>query len=404
MRTQQIKLPAHAPAPGLENRFARMRVPTRDVFDLVVSHVNAAMKEAAVNGLFKKQLFDAVKEVHRSQCLEAIKAYVFKDISRGTSKYSHNTHTLVNARKLLAEYQRAELPWFPELHHCGKNNNNATWLACPELQELCQGEQNEKRAAAVHQLRWLVDVEPMHLKHLDILVANFYGTNELADGTPLTPEMVAVASQYALLERLCEVIDGTAGRPTYEYMGNNTVRASHLAKQRDPTPHTYPILFPWALVQKGLATTRAAFQDEISEQEMNSLTGIGGRMNRCIKSLHAQYVPGWSSHFDRGLTNHKLRAMACAWLYAKASPGTKYLGFIQRVLGHASTNASLYYELVEHKKGTPFMTALATALSDVTSKNPSDMALISELKTVLYNKKHKKADFTLKSNIEQALR
>ena len=74
-------------------------------------------------------------------------------------------------------------------------------------------------------------------------------------------------------------------------------------------------------------------------------------VNRCIKVLLAQYLPGWNADFERGLTNHKLRAMACAWLYAQAPPGTKFVGFIQRVLGHTSTSASLYYELVEHKKG-----------------------------------------------------
>ena len=171
--------------------------------------------------------------------------------------------------------------------------------------------------------------------------------------------MVAVATQYALLGRMCEVVDGQPGRPTYQYMGDNTVRASHLAKQRIPTPHTYPILFPWPLVQSGLAAVREAFRGEISERQMDSLTGVGGRMNRCIKVLHAQYLPGWNVHFERGLSNHKLRSMAVAWLYSKAPPGTKFVGFIQRVLGHSSTDASLFYELVEHKKGQPFLTAEA---------------------------------------------
>ena len=112
-------------------------------------------------------------------------------------------------------------------------------------------------------------------------------------------------------------------------------------------------------MQRGLATVREAFEDEIAEEQMDSLIGIGGRMNRCIKVLHALYMPGWNAHFDTCLTNHKLRAMACAWLYAQAPPGTKCVGFIQRVLGHTSTSASLYYELVEHKKGQPFMAAQA---------------------------------------------
>ena len=59
--------------------------------------------------------------------------------------------------------------------------------------------------------------------HLDILVANFFDADALADGTQLTAEMVAIATQYSLLCRLCEVIDGSEGRPTYEYMGDNTV-------------------------------------------------------------------------------------------------------------------------------------------------------------------------------------
>ena len=327
------------------------------MFDLVVRHLTAALVAATVNGVFKKQVFDAVKEKHRLQCLEAVRAYILADIARGTSKYSHNSHTLVNARKLLAEYQQEQLPWFPELHCCGQGNNNDSWLACPELQNLCQSEQDAKRAAAVRQLKWVVDVEPMHLKHLDILTANFFDSDSLPDGTPLTVEMVAGAVQYSLLGRLCEVIDGAAGRPTYEHMGGNTVRASHLAKQRIPVPHTYPILFQWPLVEKGLSTVREAFRDEIAQQQMDTLSGIGARMNRCIKVLHSQYLPGWNAHFDRGLTNHKLRAMGCAWLFSKAPPGTKYLGFIQRVLGHTSTSASHYYELVEHKKGQPFLTA-----------------------------------------------
>jgi integrase len=102
-----------------------------------------------------------------------------------------------------------------------------------------------------------------------------------------------------------------------------------------------------------------SFEDEIAEQQMDSLTGIGGRMNRCVKVLHAQYMPGWNAHFDQGLTNHKLRAMACAWLYAKAPPGTKNVGSTQRLLSHTSTNASLYYELVVHKKGELFVAAQA---------------------------------------------
>ena len=272
MRANQLKLPIHAPLPGLEDRFPRLRTQTRTVFDLVIRHLNAALAAATVSGVVKKRVFNAVKESHRLQCLAAIRAYIFQDIANGTSKYSHNAHTLVNARKLLAEYQQDQLLWFPELHHCGQGNNTNSWLACPELQELCQSEQDSKRAAAVHQLKWVVDIEPMHLKHLDILVANFFDSDALADGTPLTSEMVAIATQYALLGRLCEVVDGAAGRPTYEYVGDNNVRASHLAKQRAPAPHTYPILFPWLLVQSGLATVRESFRGEIAEQQMDSLT------------------------------------------------------------------------------------------------------------------------------------
>ena len=160
MRANQFKLPVQAPLPGLENRFPRLRLQTRTVFDLVISHLNAALAVATVDGVLKKQVFDAVKEAHRLQCLAAVRAYIFQDIARGTSKYSHNTNTLVNARKLLAEYQRDQLPWFSELHHCGQGNNNDSWLACPELQDLCQSEQNDKRAAAVHQLRWVVASNP----------------------------------------------------------------------------------------------------------------------------------------------------------------------------------------------------------------------------------------------------
>ena len=93
---------------------------TRMAFDLVISHLSTALAAATVGGVLRKRVFDAVKQAHRLQCLEAIKAYIFQDIARGTSKYSHNTHTLVNARKLLAEYQRDQLPWLTELHDCGK--------------------------------------------------------------------------------------------------------------------------------------------------------------------------------------------------------------------------------------------------------------------------------------------
>jgi hypothetical protein len=402
MRTKQFKLPSRAPALGLENRFPRLRTQTRAVFDLVIRHLTTALAAATVGRVFKKQMFDAVKEGHRLQCLAAVRDYIFADIARGTSKYSHNAHTLVNARKLLAEYQQEQLPWFPELHCCGQGNNHCSWLACPELQELCQSEQDQKRAAAVHQLKWVVDVEPMHMTHLDILVANFFESETLADGTPLTVEMVAVATQYALLGRMCEVVDGTAGRPTYEYVGDGMVRASHLAKQRIPAPHTYPILFPWPLVQSGLATVREAFRGEIAERQMDSLTGVGGRMNKCIKVLHAQYLPGWNAHFDKGLSNHKLRAMACAWLYSKAPPGTKFVGFIQRVLGHTSTNASLYYELVEHKRGQPFLTAAAE--SDTDPRSSSDLKLIGEVEALLHSEKHRGADPALKGRVEQALK
>jgi hypothetical protein len=135
---------------------------------------------------------------------------------------------------------------------------------------------------------------------------------------------------------------------------------------------------------------------------MDSLSGIGGRMNKCIKVLHTQYMPGWNAHFDRGLTNHKLRAMACAWLFAKAPPGTKFVGFIQRVLGHTSTSASLYYELVEHKKGEPFMADPVEDGAEPRSSN--DLSLIDELEAVLQSKKYKGADLTLKNHIQQALK
>jgi hypothetical protein len=125
-------------------------------------------------------------------------------------------------------------------------------------------------------------------------------------------------------------------------------------------------------------------------------------MNRCIKALHTQYLPGWNAHFDKGLTNHKLRAMACAWLYAKSPPGTKYLGFIQRVLGHSSTNASLYYELVQHHKGQPFLTAEVEETADVHSS--SDVLMIGEVEAVLHNRKHRGADPALKGRIQQALK
>jgi hypothetical protein len=372
------------------------------VFDLVITHLTTALAAATVKGVFKKQVFDAVREGHRLQCLAAVRDNIFADLERGTSKYSHNAHVLVNARKLLAEYQQEQLPWFPELHCCGQGNNNSSWLACPQLQELCQSEQDSKQAAAVHQLKWVVDIEPMHMKHLDILVANFFDSETLGDGTPLTVEMVAVATQYALLGRMCEIVDGAAGRPTYEYMGSGMVKASHLAKQRTPAPHTYPILFPWPLVQSGLATVREALCGEIAEQQMDSLSGIAGRMNKCIKVLHAQYMPGWNAHFERGLSNHKLRAMAVAWLYSKAPPGTKFVGFIQRVLGHTSTSASLYYELVEHRKGQPFL--VAAAESDANVRSSSDLSMIGEVEAVLHSKKHRGADSALKGRIQQALK
>ena len=201
---------------------------------------------------------------------------------------------------------------------------------------------------------------------------------------------------------MCEVVDGAAGRPTYQYLGSGMVKASHLAKQRVPAPHTYPILFPWPLVQSGLAAVREAFRGEISERQMDSLSGIGGRMNKCIKVLHSQYLPGWNAHFDKGLSNHKLRAMACAWLYSLAPPGTKFVGFIQRVLGHTSTNASLYYELVEHKRGQPFLTAAAEGDADVRSSN--DLTLIGELEAMLHSRKHKAADPALRGRIQLALK
>jgi hypothetical protein len=106
----------------------------------------------------------------------------------------------------------------------------------------------------------------MHLKYLYILVANFFESETLADGTPLTVDMVAVAVQYSLLGRMCEVVDGAAGRSTYEFLNDGVVRASHLAKQRIPTPHTYPMLFPCPVVQSGLATVREAFRGEIAKQ------------------------------------------------------------------------------------------------------------------------------------------
>ena len=403
MRGKLYKLPSRAPAPGVEYRFPRLRTQTRAVFDIVICHLNAALAAATHNKVFKKQVFDASKESHRLQCLAAVRDYIFADMANGTSKYSHNAHTLVNARKLLAEYQQDQLPWFPELHCCGQGNNNSSWLACPELQDLCQSEQDSKRAAAVHQLKWVVDIEPMHLKHLDILTANYFNSEALAGGTALTPEMVAIATQYALLGRLCEVVDGAPGRPSYEYLGDGMVRASHLAKQRIPVPHTYPILFPWPLVQCGLTTVRDSFRGEIAEQHMDSLTGIGGRMNKCIKVLHAQYLPGWNAHFDKGLSNHKLRAMACAWLYAQSPPGTKFVGFIQRVLGHTSTGASLYYELVEHKKGQPFLVAAAEDDAQ-TARSGADVVLIGEGRAVLHSRKHKAADPALKGRIQQTLR
>ena len=124
-------------------------------------------------------------------------------------------------------------------------------------------------------------------------------------------------------------------------------------------------------------------------------------MNKCIKMLHAQYMPGWNAHFDRGLSNHKLRAMACAWLYSQAPSGTKFAGFIQRVLGHTSTNASLYYELVEHRKGQPFLTVAAEDGADARSSN--DLTLIGELEAVLQSTKHRGADLSLKNHIQQAL-
>ena len=125
-------------------------------------------------------------------------------------------------------------------------------------------------------------------------------------------------------------------------------------------------------------------------------------MNKCIKALHAQYLPGWNVHFDKGLTNHKLRAMACAWLYSKAPPGTKFVGFIQRVLGHTSTNASLYYELVEHRKGRPFLTAEVEETAD--ARSSSDLLMVAEVEALLHSRKHKAADPALRGRIQQALK
>ena len=93
--------------------------------------------------------------------------------------------------------------------------------------------------------------------------------------------------------------------------------------------------------------------------------------------------------------------MACAWLYAQAPAGTKFVGFIQRVLGHTSTSASLYYELVEHKKGQPFMAAEAEDGAEARSSN--DLTLIGELEAILQSKKHRGADPTLRKNIQHAL-
>ena len=119
-------------------------------------------------------------------------------------------------------------------------------------------------------------------------------------------------------------------------------------------------------------------------------------MTSCDNSMKITCI---NAHFDKGLTNHKLRAMACAWLFAKAPPGTKFVGLIQRVLGHASTSASLYYELVEHKKGEPFMTAQA----EPEARSGPDMALMCEIEAVLQSRKHKTADLAFKSRIDKAL-
>ena len=69
MRAQQCKLPVFAPASGLEDRFPRMRLQTRAVFDLVIRHLNAALAAATVGGVLKKRAFDTVKQAYRLQCL-----------------------------------------------------------------------------------------------------------------------------------------------------------------------------------------------------------------------------------------------------------------------------------------------------------------------------------------------
>ena len=122
-------------------------------------------------------------------------------------------------------------------------------------------------------------------------------------------------------------------------------------------------------------------------------------MNKYMKLLHAQYLPGWNAHFDKGLSNHKLRAMACAWLYAQSPPGTKFVGFIQRVLGHTSTGASLYYELVEHKKGQPFLAEQAEETAD--PRSSSDLVMVGEVRAVLHSRKHRAAASALKDRIQQ---
>jgi hypothetical protein len=64
--------------------------------------------------------------------------------------------------------------------------------------------------------------------------------------------------------------------------------------------------------------------------------------------------------------------------------------------------ASLYYELVEHKKGQPFLTAEVEETAEARSSN--DMLMIAEVEAVLHSREHRGADPALKGIIQQALK
>jgi hypothetical protein len=212
-----------------------------------------------------------------------------------------------------------------------------------------------------------VDIYPRSLR---ILQANKDGRTHV-DGFKLHQKHVAIAVIAMTGRRRGEVVDGREGAPVWDFTSEreDMVTLSFLKKQRDPHPHTFPVLCDRALVEHGVKTVQAFYLEKLQRKtgSGDNLTFIGSQVNPALTSLFPEVAAAWATFCpkidgEKGFTQHALRAFYGAKLWSiHGTDGGIYLAHLKEWLGHLDLATSAIYDKVRHVSGVKLTAGAAVA-------------------------------------------